>query len=72
MAARFIHGIWDIDDKESFSDPFKGHTEAITKVNYSQDGIRIVSKSINGTVIIRRAVNWSIVTDSSKGHMDEV
>ena len=43
------YGIWDIDAKESFSDPFKGHTDAIDKVTYSQDGIRIVSESINGS-----------------------
>ena len=56
-----------MDDKKLFSDPFKGYTEAISKVTYSQDGIRIVSESINGTVIIKRVKNGSLLVNLSNG-----
>ena len=62
---RLVCGIWNLDDKESFSDPFKVHTDGIAKVIYSPNRARIVSESNNGTIKIWRAANGSLVANPS-------
>ncbi len=64
--------LWDAHSGQLVGQPLTGHTDAVSSVAFSPDGIRLASGSWDKTVRLWDAATGQLVGDPLTGHTDAV
>ncbi|EUC67719.1 WD40 domain protein, partial [Rhizoctonia solani AG-3 Rhs1AP] len=63
---------WDVQKMTAAANPFKGHTSVVTSVQFSPDGTRVASSSMDRTICIWDVERGTRVVGPLKGHTNSV